>query len=112
MPIVMSHTRFVVLARAGTPNPCSKDEIVHSRDATFFRRQHWSLQESWCMPDLEIVDLLKEARSMRSLARRIRRLAHTQPDKKNRLKSDADALEQQAAVLETRATEIRQPALF
>ena len=64
------------------------------------------------MPDLEIVDLLKEARNMRSLARRIRRLAHSQLDKKDRLKRDADALEQQAAVLEARAAEIRQPALF
>jgi hypothetical protein len=64
------------------------------------------------MPDLEIVDLLKEARNMRSLARRIRRLAHSQLDNKDRLKRDADALEQQAAVLEARAAEIRQPALF
>ena len=55
------------------------------------------------MPDLEIVDLLKEARNMRSLARRIRRLAHSQLDNKDRLKRDADALEQQAAVLEARA---------
>ena len=64
------------------------------------------------MPDLEIVDLLKEARNMRSLARRIRRLAHSQLDNKDRLKRDADALEQQAAVLEARVAEIRQPALF
>jgi len=64
------------------------------------------------MPELEIVDLLKEARNMRSLARRIRRLAQTQPDNMDRLKRDADALERQAAVLETRAAEIRQPALF
>jgi hypothetical protein len=64
------------------------------------------------MPDLEIVDLLKEARNMRSLARRIRRLAHSQPDNKDRLKRDADALQQQAAVLEARAAEIRRPALF
>jgi hypothetical protein len=64
------------------------------------------------MPELEIVDLLKEARNMRSLARRIRRLAHTQPDNMDRLKLDADALEGHAAVLETRAAEIRQPALF
>jgi hypothetical protein len=64
------------------------------------------------MPELEIVDLLKEARNMRSLARRIRRLAHTQPDNMHCLKGDADALDHQAAVLETRAAEIRQPALF
>ena len=64
------------------------------------------------MPELEIVDLLKEARNMRSLARRMRRLAHTQPDNKDRLKGDAEGLEQQAAVLETSAAEIRQPALF
>lgn len=64
------------------------------------------------MPELEIVDLLKEARNMRSLARRIRRLAHTQPANMDRLKLDADALEQQASVLEIRAAEIRQPALF
>ena len=64
------------------------------------------------MPDLEIVDLLKEARNMRSLARRIRRLAHSQLDNKDRLKRDADALEQQVAALEARAAEIRQPALF
>jgi uncharacterized ferredoxin-like protein len=64
------------------------------------------------MPELEILDLLKEARNMRSLARRIRRLAHAQPDNKDRLKRDAEALERQAAMLETRAAEIRQPALF